>query len=409
MERLSRRKKMKKKTKIIVLGSGLVGAPMCIDLTKASDFEVTAVDINKDALKSLEERNPLIKTIPIDLSKAETVRELIRPYDFVISAVPGYMGFQTLKAVIEAKKNVVDISFFSEDPFLLDAVAKDNNVTVVVDCGVAPGMSNILVGHVHRLLDETHNVLIYVGGLPEVREWPYEFKAGFSPIDVIEEYIRPARYIENGRLVVKPALSEPEPIYFPEVGTLEAFNTDGLRTLATTISAPNMKEKTLRYPGHIEKIATLRETGFFDKNKIAVNGAKIRPLDLTAQLLFPKWKLNRNDKDLTVMRLIVEGKKVEKKLRYTFELLDRHDSSTNTHSMARTTGYTATLVLRMIAQGLYDRKGVSAPEFIGQRPECVHYMLRGLENRGVVYKETVETIEDEQLKKQNENRNRAIL
>jgi len=388
---------MKKKTKIIVLGSGLVGAPMCIDLAKESDFEVTAVDINRASLKSLEECNLLIKTSQVNLSQAETVRELVRPYDFVLSAVPGYMGFQTLKAAIEAKKDVIDISFFSEDPFLLDAVAKNNNVTAVADCGVAPGMSNILVGHVHRLLDETHNVLIYVGGLPEVREWPYEFKAGFSPIDVIEEYIRPARYIANGRLVVKPALSEPELIHFPEVGTLEAFNTDGLRTLATTISAPNMKEKTLRYPGHIEKIATLRETGFFDKNKIAVNGAEIRPLDLTAKLLFPNWKLHRNDKDLTVMRLIVEGIKAEKKLRYTYELLDRHDSSTNTHSMARTTGYTATLALRLIAQGLYDRKGISAPEFIGQRPECVQYMLRGLENRGIVYKENVETIEGEQL------------
>jgi saccharopine dehydrogenase-like NADP-dependent oxidoreductase len=394
---------MKKKTKIIVLGSGLVGAPMCIDLAQESDFEVTAVDINRISLKSLEERNLSIKTTQVDLSKAKTVRELVRPYDFVISAVPGYMGFQTLKAVIEAKKNIVDISFFSEDPFLLDAVAKKNNVTAVVDCGVAPGMSNILVGHIHRLLDETHNVLIYVGGLPEVREWPYEFKAGFSPIDVIEEYIRPARYIANGRLVVKPALTEPELIDFPGFGTLEAFNTDGLRTLATTISAPNMKEKTLRYPGHIEKMAVLRETGYFDKNEIAVNGTKIRPLDLTAMLLFPNWKLDKNDKDLTVMRLIVEGKKAERKLRYTYELLDRHDSSTNTHSMARTTGYTATLALRMIAQGLYDQKGLSAPEFIGQQPECVRYMLRGLENRGVVYKETVETIEHEKLKSERKD------
>ena len=391
---------MKKKTKIIVLGSGLVGAPMCVDLAKESHFEVTAVDIDIDSLKSLEKGNYLIKTIQDDLSKTEKVRELIKPYDVVISAVPGFMGFQTLKAVIEAKKNVIDIAFFSEDPFLLDVLAKRNEVTAVVDCGVAPGMSSILVGHVNQLLDETHNVMIYVGGLPEVREWPYEFKAGFSPIDVIEEYIRPARYVENGRLVVKPALSEPELIHFPGVGTLEAFNTDGLRTLATTISAPNMKEKTLRYPGHIEKMAVLRETGFFDKDKITINGAKIRPLDLTARLLFPKWKLNGNDKDITVMKLIVEGKKAEKKLCYTYELLDRHDSSTNTHSMARTTGYTATLVLRMIAQGLYKRKGVSAPEFIGQQPECVHYVLSGLKDRGVVYKETVEIIEDEKLKKE---------
>jgi lysine 6-dehydrogenase len=392
---------MKKKKKIIVLGSGLVGAPMCLDLAKEPDFEVTAVDINIDSLTSLKKKKNSIKTVPFDLSKTEEVRELVKPYDFVISAVPGFMGFNTLKAVIEAKKSVVDIAFFPEDPFLLDDLAQRNQVTAVVDCGVAPGMSSILVGHVHRLLDKTHNVLIYVGGLPEVREWPYEFKAGFSPIDVIEEYIRPARYIANGRLVVKPALSEPELIQFSGVGKLEAFNTDGLRTLATTISAPNMKEKTLRYPGHIEKMAVLRETGFFDKNKIAVNGAKIRPLDLTARLLFPKWKLNENDRDLTVMRLIVEGKKAKKKLRCTYELLDRHDLSTNTHSMARTTGYTATLTLRMIAQGLYRRKGLSAPEFIGQEPECVRYILSGLKDRGVIYKETVEIIGEEKLKKEH--------
>ncbi len=388
---------MKKKTKIIVLGSGLVGAPMCVDLAKERHFEVTAVDINRDSLKNLEKGNTLIKTIRADLSKTEKLKELIKPYDLVISAVPGYMGFQTLKAVIEAKKNVVDIAFFAEDPFLLDILAKRNDVTAVVDCGVAPGMSSILVGHVHQLLDVTHDVLIYVGGLPEVREWPYEFKAGFSPIDVIEEYIRPARYIANGRMVVKPALTEPELIHFPEVGTLEAFNTDGLRTLATTISAPNMKEKTLRYPGHIEKMAVLRETGFFDKNKIAVNGARIRPLDLTARLLFPKWKLNENERDLTVMKLIVEGKKADQNLRLTYDLLDRHDSSTNTHSMARTTGYTATLVLRMISQGLYKRKGVSAPEFMGQQPECVDFMLRGLKDRGIIYTETVATLEESGL------------
>ena len=305
------------------------------------------------------------------------------------------MGFDTLRAVIEAKKDVVDIAFFAEDPFLLDDLALRNEVTAVVDCGVAPGMSSILVGHVHRLLDETHNVLIYVGGLPKVREWPYEFKAGFSPIDVIEEYTRPARYIENGRLVVKPALSEPELIGFPEVGKLEAFNTDGLRTLSKTIAVPNMKEKTLRYPGHIDKMAVLRETGFFDKKEITVSGGKIRPIDLTARLLFPKWQLNENDEDLTVMRLIIEGSKSNKKLRCTYELLDRHDLSTNTHSMARTTGYTATLALRMIAQGLYKRKGIIAPEYIGQQPECVRYILKGLADRGVVYREAVDVIEEE--------------
>ena len=129
-------------------------------------------------------------------------------------------------------KNTVDIAFFAENPFGLDELAQKNNVTAVVDCGVAPGMSNVLIGHAEQQLDRVESALIYVGGLPELREWPFEYKAGFSPIDVIEEYTRPARYVENGHVVIRPALSDPELIDFPSVGTLEAFNTDGLRTLA---------------------------------------------------------------------------------------------------------------------------------------------------------------------------------
>ena len=204
-------------------------------------------------------------------------------------------------------------------------------------------------------------MLIYVGGLPEVREWPYDYKAVFSPADVIEEYVRPARYVENGRLVVRPALSDAELINFPGVGTLEAFNTDGLRTLTRTIAAPDMKEKTLRYPGHIEKMAVLRETGFFSQEEIEVGGARVRPLDVTAKLLFPKWKMGPADRDITVMKIVVEGRKDGRDRRYTYDLLDRFDETTGVHSMARTTGYTATVAARMLARGLYRRQGRLRP------------------------------------------------
>lgn len=225
-----------------------------------------------------------------------------------------------------------------------------------------------------------------------IREWPYDYKAVFSPVDVIEEYTRPARYVENGVMVVKPALSDPELIHFPEAGTLEAFNSDGLRTMATTIKAPNLKEKTLRYPGHIEKMAVLRETGFFSREPVEIDGRMIRPLDFTAKLLFPKWEMREGDIDMTIMRVIVEGTRGGERLRYTYDLFDRFDKKTGVHSMARTTGYTATMALRMIAGGLYTRTGVSAPEYIGKQPECVAFMLEGLEQRGVVYRETVESI-----------------
>ncbi|MBE9481599.1 MAG: saccharopine dehydrogenase NADP-binding domain-containing protein, partial [Bacteroidetes bacterium] len=365
----------------------LVGSPMAIDLAKDKEFKVSVADINKYALNKFD--NTTINSIKKDLSNPEDVKQLVKNFDLVLNAVPGFMGFQTLKAIIEAGKNVVDITFFPEDMFLLDELAKKNNVIAISDIGVAPGMSNILIGYVNNLLETTESVKIYVGGLPKIREWPYEYKAVFSPIDVIEEYTRPARYIENGKEIIRPALSDPELMNFPNIGTLEAFNSDGLRSIMKTINAPNMIEKTLRYPGHIEKMAILRETGFFDKKEIEINGKKIRPLDFTAKLLFPKWKLEEGDEDITVMQVIVEGEKNGKKISYTYDLFDQYNPDTKTHSMARTTGYTATMAVRMIAKGLYNRKGVSAPEFIGKYPECVEFILKGLEERGVVYRETI--------------------
>jgi len=377
--------------KIIVLGAGLVGGPMAVDLAHESKFEITLVDYNQAALDKIGNSYPINKMAK-DLSRPDDVKKLVADYDIVVNAVPGFMGFRTLKSVITAGKNVIDIAFFPEDPFELDRPAKEKNVVAIVDCGVAPGMSNILTGHVDNLLDRTDSVLIYVGGLPEVREWPYEYKAVFSPIDVIEEYIRPARYVENGQMVTRPALSDPELLNFPGIGTLEAFNSDGLRTLAQTIDAPNMKEKTLRYPGHIDKMKLFRETGFFSKEEIEINGAKIRPIDFTSKLLFPKWKLNEGEVDITVMQVIIEGEKEGRKLRYTYDLLDRYDDVTGVHSMARTTGYTATMAVRMIAAGLYSEVGISAPEFIGRQPESVEFILDGLKKRGIIYRETLEEI-----------------
>jgi lysine 6-dehydrogenase len=250
----------------------------------------------------------------------------------------------------------------------------------------------VLIGYGASMLDTLEKGITYVGGLPVVRTWPYEYKAVFSPIDVIEEYTRPARYIDSGRLVVREALSDPELLDFPNIGTLEAFNSDGLRTLATTTKGDYMIEKTLRYKGHIEKMAVLRDTGFFNKEPILINGAMISPLEFTSRLLFPKWKLQEGEEDLTIMRVITEGLKNGVRQRYTWDLYDRFDKATGVHSMARTTGYTATMVARLLSKGLYNRIGVSAPEFLGKDTGIVNFLLAGLNERGVVYTETYEII-----------------
>ena len=358
---------------------------MAIDLAKDRKFEVTVADINEAALEKLTSVSPGITTALVDLSNSGALKAVVADQELVLSAVPGFMGFQTLKALIEAGKNVVDIAFFAENPFDLDTLAKEKGVTAIVDCGVAPGMSSVLIGHVDQVLDSTETILIYVGGLPEVREWPYDYKAVFSPVDVIEEYTRPARYVENGHLVIREALSDPELMSFPGMGTLEAFNSDGLRTLAETMDVPNMKEKTLRYQGHIEKMAVLRATGLFSEQEIDINGTKIRPIDFTAKLLFPMWEMKPGEVDITVLQVIIEGRKDGKQRRYVYDLLDRYNPETETHSMARTTGYTATTAIRMLAEGLYDQKGISPPEFVGKDEKCVAFMLKGLEERGVIF------------------------
>jgi lysine 6-dehydrogenase len=376
---------------IYILGAGRVGSAMAIDLAQDKQFDITVVDRDSNALQKLKKIKGMA-TMRDDLSKPATVKRLISKADLVIDAVPGFMGFQTFKTVIESERNVVDIAFFPEDPFELDTLAKKNKVIAVMDCGVAPGMSNVLIGHVSQLLDEVHRALIYVGGLPVVREWPYEYKAVFSPIDVIEEYTRPARYVENGQQVTREALSDPELLHFPGIGTLEAFNTDGLRTLMHTIDCPNMKEKTMRYPGHIDKMKVLRETGFFSNKPVSINGTRVRPIDFTSKLLFPMWELKEGEEDLTVMQIMVEGSRKGKNYRYKYFLLDRFDPVTNTTSMARTTGYTATVVARMISQGLYKDKGVSPPEYLGKKETCVEFILQGLKDRGIEYHETIEEI-----------------
>lgn len=372
---------MSKSKKIIVLGSGLVGSVISRDLHQ--NHEVIAADANASALDALKKDG--LNTIQLNIDDEIALQEAIKDCDLVIGAVPGFMGYRTAERVIRSGKNMVDISFFPEDAFGLDQLAKDHGVTVVTDCGVAPGMGNIILGH-HDANAKVTRYECLVGGLPVVRNWPWEYKAVFSPVDVIEEYTRPARYVMGGNVVVREALSEAELIEFPGVGTLESWNSDGLRSLIFTMKhIPDMIEKTLRYPGCIEYLKVLRHAGFFSPEKINVKGQEVSPLDLTAALLFPEWKLKPGEEDFTIMRIIIDEMKEGKSLRSTYHLLDRYDREKNIISMARTTGYTCTAVAELVLNGSFQQKGISPPEFVGRTKGCFDSVLEYLGRRNVNY------------------------
>lgn len=364
---------------IAVLGAGMIGKVIAADLAK--DHTVTSVDVNETSLESVQKQNPAIKIIKADLKDHASYKKLLSPFDLIVTAVPGFMGFNTLKAVIECSKNVADISFFPENALELDALAKQKNVTVITDCGVAPGMSNYIIGRCNE--DMKIEVFeIYVGGLPKVRKKPFEYKAPFSPVDVIEEYSRPARLMENGNIVIKPALTECEQMQFDEVGTLETFNTDGLRSLLFTMPhIKNQKEKTLRYPGHIDLIIALKESGFFNSERINIDGNEISPLQFTSKILFNEWKLKEDEEELTVMKVIIRS--AQKTIEYN--LLDRYDATTKTSSMSRTTGYTCTASANLIAKNLFNEKGVFPPELVGKYKPCFDFVMHYLKKRNVMW------------------------
>ena len=352
--------------KVVVLGAGRVGKAIAADLIK--EFDVTAADINTDALDFLSSRYR-VGTRVTNLANSEAIREVIGDAALVICAVPGNMGFNTLKTIIESGKDVVDISFFPEDAFELDALAVQHNVTAAVDCGVAPGIPDFLAGRYVGQI-QIQNLEFMVGGLHFRRTKPDQYLPTFSPSDVWEEYTRPARYVKDNKVITMPPLSEPEIVEF-RVGShelvLEAFNTDGLRSLITTMNGriPTMKEKTLRFPGHI---------------------AYIQELQKSERAWTPDtWTPAEDEDEFTIMRITIDGIEGGLERKITHTLFVTFDEETRMSSMARATGYACTGVARCVLDGTYKRSGISPPSYIGGSPGCADRIFSHLRARKIIF------------------------
>jgi lysine 6-dehydrogenase len=374
----------------VVLGGGRVGGAIVRDLAAEEDYSVLVVDVDPVRVERLTEFGA--DGVIADLSTPKNVAKAVADADLVVGAVPGFLGYRTVEQVLEEGRPIVDISFFPQDAFGLEQAAEQAGVTCFFDCGIAPGLGNLVLGRMEEELDECTSFHCFVGGLPVERTWPWEYKALFSPGDVIEEYMRPARMRRGGVELTKPALTDVELVHFPGLGSLEAFNTDGLRSLLRTSRTPNMVEKTLRYPGHAVRMRTLRDAGFFSTMEIQAASGTVRPRDVTEALLFSAWHYEEGEPDLTVMRIVVEGVRDGTPVRHTYNLLDYYNTETETSSMARTTGYTCTGMVNLIARGLWTEPGLAPPEIVGRNEECFRAVLRHLEERNVHLFERVEEI-----------------
>ncbi|MCH7496641.1 MAG: saccharopine dehydrogenase NADP-binding domain-containing protein [Candidatus Marinimicrobia bacterium] len=377
---------------VLVLGGGLVGGVIARNLAApfgdANDgneaVDVVVADANPQVRAALT-KNYGLTTSELDITDAEALTRAVQAADVVVGAVPGSLGYRMLETVIRAGRNVVDISFTPEDPLTLDDLAVEHGVTAVVDAGLAPGLSNLVLGRYQQEYDPLERFVCYVGGLPKVRRWPFEYLSVFSPIDVIEEYTRPVRLKVGGRVVQREALSDIEQVILPHVGSLEAFNTDGLRTLLSTVPVPDMLEKTLRYPGHAERMRMLRDTGFFSREPLDVDGHAVAPIEVSSRLLFESWRPGPGDEghDLVVMRVELTGQLRGRLLVTTVDLYRAYDPLTETTAMAATTGYTCAAVARVLLAGDYADPGIRPLEYLGADKGVYQRVLHDLARQGV--------------------------
>jgi len=337
--------------RVLILGAGNIGTVVAYDLAK--DFEVTVVDVSDSALSTVK---GFAEPLKFDVTQREKLQELMRRYELVIDTLPGKFGLYILKSAINAGRDIVDVSFMPENPLELQA-----DITAVVDAGFAPGLSNILLGHIYKELGELEKALIRVGGLPQDPEPPLYYTSTWSPEDLLEEYTRKARIVKDGKIVEIDPLSQIGKAHLAGY-VFEEFPSDGLRTLLYTIKAKNMEERTLRWPGHLEKIKVLKELGFFaPENR-----------DLTLKILL---SLMKEGPDFCIME--VYGKNENGEMRYLML-----DEASDFSSMARVTGYTAAAISRLVLDGKLQL-GIIAPELIGMKNEFLIYILSYLQDRNI--------------------------
>ncbi len=343
---------------LLVLGGGQQGRVIATDLaTRLPGTRVTVADLRDPGLAGPAN----LVWQQADCSAGETLTRLMSAHDLVVGALPSRYGFAAMQAAIAARRNLVDVSFCAEDALSLGAAARAAGVTIVPDAGLAPGISNLLAGEACARRGTPQEIVIMVGGVAQDPSQPYGYCVTWSLDDLTEEYVRPARIVQGGQKVAVPVFSGMEDVEVEGVGRLVAFYSDGLRSLMDTLpGVPEMGEKTLRWPGHVEAVQPLLAAGRLAE-ELRARCTLVPPEDLVVLLVRVRW---------------ADGAEETR-------LVDRHDPASGLTAMARTTAFTTAVTAHMLASGIVPPPGVQPLELVAAVPSAYRFVIDGLAAHGV--------------------------
>ncbi len=356
---------------ILVLGGGQQGRVIATDLARSLPADTIHVaDVRAPELASL----PNLSWVEADAADATALARLIAAHDLAVGALPSRFGFAAMQAAIDARRNLVDVSFAAEDPLSLDGAARRANVSIAPDCGLAPGLSHLLAGDAYARLGPPERIEILVGGVAQDASRPYGYVVTWSLEDLLEEYTRAARIIRGGEVTELPVFTELVHEEVAGAGTMESFLSDGLRTLLFTLPrVRDMEERTLRWPGHVAAIRPLLDASAGGAQFLEEFRARCvadPPADLVALVVRARWANGRTR---------------------THTMTDRYDPATKLTAMARTTAFTTSVMAQLAAEGGLPRAGVVPPELIAANPRATRFVLEKMADRGVRFVESETT------------------
>jgi lysine 6-dehydrogenase len=378
--------------RFLVIGSGMMGSAVAFDLARSSGVEqVTLADIDLSRAREVAEKigSTRVHPIELDVNSFDQVSDVMRGHDCGVAAVSYQHNVHLTKAAIQAGMHLCDLGGNDEvvrKQLELSREAEDAGVAVIPNCGLAPGLANILAARGAEQFESVDSIRLRVGGVPQHPKPPFNYQIVFSVEGLLNEYTGKATVLRNGTLTQLDALTEIEAIDFPSpFGRMEAFLTSGGASLLPEMFAGKVREldyKTVRYPGHCERFRTLLELGFASNDPVIVGANVYTSRDVFSQLI--RNKLDKSGKDVVLLRVCIKGRQGGLRRKLSYELIDFYDENENITAMMRTTAFSTSIVSQLIAGDRVKKRGVATPEM------CVPLqpLLEELRDRGINVQES---------------------